>query len=121
MLLAAVGKTRPQIAEALGLSQPTLRKHYFSRESRYQLKLADAPVRVTAKILLRLYEQAEAGNVSAIRLLWHRLDRAEERERANALASPAPQPRLGKKEAQSLAAREVGGIYAPPPAPGLAH
>lgn len=108
MVLAALGKTKGQIAEALGVTQPTLNKHYFSKASRYRLRVKEARQRVEAKLLAKLYAGAEEGNVAAIKALWDRLDKADlKAAQMTAAQAPAPQAaqeKLGKKAAATLAA-----------------
>lgn len=106
MLLLAMNRTPPDIASALNITEPTLRKYYFlelrSRE--------EARFRVEGQVLLRLYEQSEAGNVGAIKELGRKLsdavlaDGAFERRAQNNAARQEKQPKLGKKEAAIKAA-----------------
>ncbi|TXC73955.1 hypothetical protein FSZ31_04335 [Sphingorhabdus soli] len=101
ILLAAFDKNEEQIAAALSITPPTLRKHYF-RELKFRL---ESRQRLEGKLLLALVQQVEAGNVSAIDKLWKRLDRHD-------LALPAKRPvpakakKLGKKEQSIIDARE---------------
>jgi DNA-binding transcriptional ArsR family regulator len=71
MLLAAFDRNEEQIAAALSITPPTLRKHYF-RELRSRL---EARQRLEGKMLMALLGQVEAGNVSAIDKLYKRLDK----------------------------------------------
>jgi len=91
VVLAAFDKNEEQIAAALSITAPTLRKHYF-RELRGRL---EARQRLEGKLLSALLAEVDKGNVSAIDKLWKRLDRHD-------LAVPRPQPKptkkLGKKE-----------------------
>ncbi|WP_157946809.1 hypothetical protein [Thalassobius sp. I31.1] len=114
-LLLIAGRQKKDIAADLGISIPTLTKHYFLsgakevKEAR-QRALADE----RAKNLLRLDEAASKGNVTAIRELNSILaaeaikDRAREfngvTEEKSAPARPAPR---GKKEQQIDAAKRV--------------
>ena len=77
MMLAALGKTKNQIASAIGATQPTLRKHYFSTGSKYRIRNGEARNRLEAKLLAKLYQGAEVGNIAAIKALWDRLDNAD--------------------------------------------
>lgn len=112
MLLQAVGRDRPQIAMALGLSVPTLRKHYFS-----ELKRADAAAyRLEAAILSGLAREAENGSVAAMRELDRlrqraKIELADRLARGEAGTEPAqPQKSApkGKKEQALDAAQSAG-------------
>ena len=109
IVLAAVGKSKPQIAEALGISEPTLRKHYFSARSRFKLKLGESRQRLEAKIYATLMREADAGNVTAIRTLWDRLDKLDLKQAqiAEAMRSQAKPEKLGKKAEADLRAKEA--------------
>lgn len=119
MVLAAFDKNEEQIAAALSITPPTLRKHYF-RELRARL---EARHRLEGKLLLQLLTEAEKGNVGAIDKLWKRLEKHDLQllsgrvaERGRAEPKPA---KLGKKAQQQQAAGEVKGKFAPPEAPRL--
>lgn len=99
MLLLAIGRKSGDIAAALGVTEPTLRKHYF-RELKSK---EEARFRVEGVRLLKLYEQVEAGNVGAMKELGKALDRADLEAgtfgRAQHDATAAGKPaKLGKKE-----------------------
>lgn len=62
-MLLALGWSNDRIANALHVTLPTLRKHYFS-----VLKFRDVQRdRLTAALAMRLWSQVEAGNVSAMK------------------------------------------------------
>lgn len=114
-VLTAGGMGQDDIADAVGISAPTLRK-YFRKE------LDNGLARQEAESLALLAEQARKGNVSAIKA-W-RAELAKQRAASNVRdrerpARPVAQPQLGKKEERQQAAERVGGKYAPPPAPTL--
>lgn len=98
MVLAAFDKNEEQIAAALSITPPTLRKHYF-RELRSRL---EARQRLEGKLLASLLTEVDKGNVSAIDKLWKRLDRHDLATGAPAKTvrnvRPAKTPKLGKKE-----------------------
>lgn len=101
MLLLAVGRTTSEIALAMGISEPTLRKNYF-RELRTK---EEARFRVEGTNLLRLYEQVEVGNVAAIKEMRKVMDHAEMLtgpygKRDDKSAKPTKEPKIGKKEQQ---------------------
>jgi DNA-binding transcriptional ArsR family regulator len=101
MLLAAFDKNEEQIAAALSITPPTLRKHYF-RELRARL---EARHRLEGKLLAALAKEVNAGNVSAMDKLFKRLDRHD--LATGATSQPTRQakpPKKGKKEAAVEAA-----------------
>ncbi len=69
-VLLVSGLTKKEIARALGISTPTLSKHYFN-SGRINLRHARdmALAEQKAKTLLRLDEAADAGNVSAMKAM----------------------------------------------------
>jgi len=123
-LLFALGHDVKDVAAALGITQPTLRKHYFSEVSqRDAMRL-----KLKAEVLSSLFDQAKGGNVGAMKKL---LDQVEKGDLValsvavkNRKTNDAPKPKvppIGKKEAQQLAAEEVDGIYKPRAAPQQVH
>ena len=120
-LLFALGHDVKDVAAALGITQPTLRKHYFSEVSQrdaMQLKLK-------AEVLAQMFDQAKAGNVGAMKKL---LEQAEKGELAALNAAvknrksedkPKKAPPVGKKQEQQALAEGVGGKFAPRPAPTI--
>ncbi|KQX35324.1 hypothetical protein ASD04_14885 [Devosia sp. Root436] len=112
------------VATALGISAPTLRKHFS-----HELDVGTAKTR--AELLLALHQSAMAGNVSAQKKALELVtasaagERLKDRETAPAAsaATPASALKRGKKEIQKQAAEEVaeGGKFAPPPGPRLVH
>ena len=118
MVLAAFDKNEMQIAAALSITPPTLRKHYF-RELRSRL---EARQRIEGKLLAALLTEVDKGNVSAIDKLWKRLDRHDLKavaDKYSSSARPTPAVKKGKKEEQRDAAGRVGGRFSTPPAPRL--
>ncbi|HBF32659.1 hypothetical protein [Rhizobium sp.] len=101
ILLLAMGRSNSEMAAALNITEPTLRKYYFSElKSRHEARF-----RVEGQLLLRLYEQCEQGNVGALKELGKKLgeallaDGAFERRATATAAAVAPKvPKLGKKE-----------------------
>lgn len=101
------------IAARLGLDPKTLRK-YYSRE------LNGGPSLAKAVLTEAMWEKAKAGNVSAARYMREEFEKADlarldERVRTREVKEPA----LGKKEQQQVAAEQIGGRFATPPAPKL--
>ncbi|MFZ3483900.1 hypothetical protein [Sphingomonas sp. 3-13AW] len=95
ILLAAFDKNEAQIAAALGISEPTLKKHYF-RELRSRL---EARLRLEGKLLSAMAREVDAGNVSAMDKLFKRLDRHDMvTGMVPGKAKPVTKPKPGKKE-----------------------
>lgn len=105
MVLAAFDRSEEQIASALGITPPTLRKHYF-RELRSR---TEARQRVEGKLLSALLAEVDKGNVSAIDKLYKRLDRHDQMRLAPPVKK-AKEPKLGKKE-QRLADASTAGRH----------
>lgn len=110
-VLKAGGMTNEAIAEAIGISEPTLRKHFAS-----EMDLATAKVR--AEMLMARYNAAKGGNVQAQNKMLELVGASAAEAKVKARESRAPA--LGKKEQQKAAAQNVGGKFAPPAGPRLA-
>jgi len=119
--LLAFGWSMERIAAALSITPPTLRKNYF-RELKAK---AEARARVEGKLIGKLMELAEAGNVQAISKYLSRFEKYDRDRLAEQIADAgvAAQTRekLGKKELRQRAAESVGGKYAVPPGPRLVN
>ncbi|MDI2110463.1 MULTISPECIES: hypothetical protein [Bradyrhizobium] len=109
-LLVALGWSNARIASALFITQPTLRKHYFS-----ELKFRDlARDRLVAQVGVKLMDGVNAGNVSAIREFQRYLERndlmlygqTQQPAKAAAAEKPAPAEKVGKKAAAIAAAQQ---------------
>lgn len=115
----ARGLTVKEAATAIGVSVPTLRKHYSSEVAQRDA----AAVRFEMVQLHRLNEGAKAGSVSAEKELGRRLEKARIDVLSDQVSrnARAPKPeKLGKKAAMQREADELRGQYeAPPPPPGL--
>ena len=85
----AANWTHEEIAAGVGISPPTLRKHYLR-----ELQGGKAMVRAT--LLVKLQEQIEKGNVSAMRLAHQILTKSDLDGGARQRASAAP--KRGKRE-----------------------
>src|SRR3546814_6271051 len=99
--MAACGATLDEIALALGVSMPTLRKHYFFEVERY----AAARLRLKAKLLAGLMTEADAGNVTAAKELFKQIERGEV---ARLPVAKSKKDKLGKKDQRLLEALEAG-------------
>ncbi|UGY14605.1 MULTISPECIES: hypothetical protein [Bradyrhizobium] len=108
-LLVALGWNNARIASALFITQPTLRKHYFS-----ELKFRDvARDRLVAQVGVKLMDGVNAGNVSAIREFQKYLERNDlmlygqtQKPAKAAPAEKAPAEKIGKKAAALAAAHQ---------------
>jgi hypothetical protein len=112
VLLAFTGDEE-EVAAGIGISVPTLRKHYF-RELRDKLS---ARRQLKATLLYRLAEQSEQGNASAIEKLFKRIDKLELVELQDAVSNRGKDKpeKLGKKDQARRDAGAVTGKFAPPP------
>ena len=118
-MLFAIGRTVEAVAAAIGVTQPTLRKHYFSEVQQRQALLD----RLEADQLAKLFDQSANGRTAATKLLLDRCDDARAARFAAAVVkdrrqSDKPAPK-GKKEQQREAAGNVAGHYAPREAPAM--
>lgn len=108
MLLLSLGETNKDIAAALGISQPTLRRHYFQLLSTRRI----ARKQLDATVWVKLYEKVLAGDVSAIKEFNKKLDKHDVAELSANFggkaerkpAAPKKEPALGKKEIARLEA-----------------
>jgi len=98
-MLLAMGRSNERIANALNVTVPTLRKHYFS-----ELKFRDsARDRLDATVAMTFWGQFQAGNTGAGREFMRLLDRNDmafgQRSTAARAPAAAEQPeKLGKKD-----------------------
>lgn len=120
MVLLAAGATNKEVADTLGVSIPTLRKHYLHLVKRRDLMLD----RLRTKLRVTQIQQGLGGNASALNAALNMLERVrtEQADRRvkgrEKTASPAT-ARLGKKEEKRQAAARVTGKFAPPSGPQL--
>lgn len=119
-LLFAMGHDLKDVAAALGITQPTLRKHYFSEvEQREAMRL-----KLRAEVYADLFAEAKDGNVGAMKKLLDLVERGEllalsasvRNRKGEDKAKPKVVP-IGKKQEQQIAAEAVEGIFAPRPTP----
>ncbi|TDG33969.1 helix-turn-helix domain-containing protein [Paracraurococcus ruber] len=108
MDLAACGKPPKVIARVLGVSEPTLRKHYAE-------ELATGAERVEAEVISALMSKARSGNVSALKearaiISQARLD--EMQEALTAGHAPAKPPKAETPGKKLQAAREAADVIA---------
>jgi predicted transcriptional regulator len=119
MMLLALEKSDDDIAHALGITDKTLRKHYFRElEARRAARL-----RLEGALLGALASEAATGSVAANKEIDKRLQRHDLAKLATRVAdrgrSEERQEPKGKKEVATEKAHAVGGKFAPPPAPRL--
>lgn len=107
-VLKAGGMSNEAIAEAIGISEPTLRQHFLSELDRGTAK-------VRADLLMARYRSAMGGNVAAQNKMIDQVAAQQAQQKV----SPVKEPKLGKKEERKAAAKAVGGKFAPPAPPKL--
>lgn len=93
--------TAEQIADELGISRPTLRKHYLPDIEKARVIVLGE---VKAKVVIQLEKAAEDGNVAAMKELL-RMVREGELDQGVGARDPAPpesdkEEKLGKREQQ---------------------
>lgn len=117
-LLLAMGWPNGRIAAALEMSEPTFRREFRSElRARYQMR-----DRLDARRLEIAMEQANDGNIGALKELGRMIDESERRfreeemrrrqaaaktDQSDADEDPAPKRYVGKKEMAAAAARRV--------------
>lgn len=106
-MLVAFGWSNARIAAAMFVTQPTLRKHYFS-ELKYRAVARD---RLDAGIAMKLLDQVNAGNVGAMKEFRKLLERNDlmlygQTSRPGGADKPMKKSKLGKKESALLAAQQ---------------
>lgn len=120
MVLLSQGMTNKEIAKIVGISVPTLRKHYLHLTKQRDVMLQ----RLKAKLRTAQIQQGLAGNAAALSAAIKMLDsvsaeRVERDLRARAANGSAKKGYVSKKETKREAAQNVGGKFAPPPPPRL--
>lgn len=104
------------VAKVIGLSQPTLRKVYFSEVAAREVMA----LKVKSEQLARLTEAAISGNVPAEKALAGMIQAEQVKLLGEHVKSRRGEPvpaRLGKKEERQAAAAGVRGRFAPREAP----
>lgn len=114
--LLALGRSEKDVAAAIGCSLPTLRKYYFSDP-----RIKAAKLVVEGDLMAALAAEAGNGNVSAIKELLKRLDKATIEQLADRVVERGRQGKLpkGKKVAEREAAQEAVKKYQPRQGPAL--
>ncbi|MDB5582149.1 MAG: hypothetical protein JWR80_7325 [Bradyrhizobium sp.] len=104
------GMSQDDCARALGISTPTLVKHF-------EEELANGVAKKRAEVIGMLYKAAKTGNVTAQKKLEEMSRVAGAAEAVKGREKKEPEP--GKKEQEHMAAQGVTGKYAPPEPPKL--
>jgi hypothetical protein len=120
--LLALNHSAKEVAVAIGVSVPTLRKKYFSDP-----RIRAARLVLKGELMAALVKSAvDGGNVSANDKLWKRIEKAALKElgteAAHGANRPPKAPKLGKKDQAAKAAKDVRGRYgrrSAPPQPSL--
>jgi len=120
MVLLASGMTNREVAKTVGISVPTLRKHYLHLTKNRDALLA----RLKAKLRTAQIQQGLAGNAAALSASLRMLDtvsaeRVARNLRDKAANQPAPRGYVSKKDQRLESAQAIGGKYAVPAAPRL--
>ncbi|MGH1579068.1 hypothetical protein [Planktotalea sp.] len=110
-LLVAAKWTAAQIAEELGVSVPTLNKHYFRNSSIKKARLK-VIAEVRGRVMLRLGDAIDDGNVAAMKHMGQILDRIELEEASAEFLIPksgqkVAKKKVGKKEQRAVDAPEA--------------
>lgn len=107
-VLVASGWRLNEIAGQLGISVPTLRTHYFQNGSIKTLRQKSLR-ELRGRMMLMLDEQAEAGNVAAMKELIRQTDKKEMDDLADSVRHPTPpkEKTLGKKAQRTKEAAEI--------------
>jgi hypothetical protein len=94
-MLLAFGWSNERIARSLSITPPTLRKNYF-RELKFREEQRD---RMDARLAVLLWQQAEAGNVAAMKEFRKVVERNDLMLYGQAKPPDGPKAvKLGKKE-----------------------
>lgn len=105
--LLITGMALADIGKAIGLSVPTIRKHYFANG---KVKAAQARqvaiAHQKAKVICQLDDQCEAGNVSAMKEMRKIVREAELADLPSPTKSPTAEP-LGKKQQRAARAKQT--------------
>lgn len=111
--LVACGMSKEDVARALGITKPTLLKHFPE-------ELAGGVAKKRSEIIGMLFKAAKSGNVTAQKKLeeMNRVATAAEAMADIPAEAPKAEP-MGKKAQVKAAAERVEGAFAPPQPPKL--
>lgn len=93
VVLYGLGRKDADVAAALGISIPTLKRHYFSSPD-LQAARRNAAMMLEGELVQRLMEQSKAGKVAATEKLLKRLDKSR--------LGPAPMVQAKAKKPKGL-------------------
>jgi hypothetical protein len=113
LIAAMLGHSLADAASVIGMSLPTVRKHYFSEVEYWDR----AKLRMRIKAMGHLIEEMEKGNVAATKQLMKELERADMpggAARASAAPRKSKPAKLGKKEQALADARAMGDAEGSP-------
>lgn len=103
-VLIATGMRAEEIALSMGITEPTLRKHF-------KVEIETAHVRKRAELHYTLFVEAKKGNVSAIRDMRAIFDQADLRALSDRVSQPKAEepkePAVGKKVQADIDAHSV--------------
>ena len=99
----AMGYRDEEIAAAIGVSLPTLRKYYFSELQRRDMQR----LRVDLRMVETLAVQAESGNVAAVRELGKAMERRDRKIAEERLKQIPEAQKAGKKESARMEAKRA--------------
>ncbi|WP_084526919.1 hypothetical protein [Kaistia soli] len=119
-MLLALGWENERIANALSITPPTLKKHYF-REMKFRDEMRDRlESRYAMIVWMGVEERSGAAFKEFRRIIDHSAaENADGRVRGRGAPKAPKPPKLGKKEERKLAAESVGGKFSPPAPPKL--
>lgn len=124
--LWAMGKDNEYCAAALGISEPTFRKHYFRSAGDKRVK-DHARARLDGMMLAATIAEIEKGSMAAVkqlRDLTHRADMerlAKDIARGRSSEKAPKEEKLGKKDELARAAAAIEGVFAPPKGSGAVN
>ncbi|MGV2128112.1 AraC family transcriptional regulator [Agrobacterium vitis] len=108
-MLVSLGWSNERISNALGISQPTLRKNYFQV---LKLERSTARDQMFMAQMMKAWELMTSGNVGAFKVVDRLVERndamvADRAFRGEEPVAPATPERLGKKELAQRAAEDA--------------
>lgn len=106
MMLLVFGRTNAEIAKAIGVSQPTLRKHYLQQLQQRKV----ARLQLDATRFAAIYGKVLAGDVGASKELGKMLAEHDRKEMAAAFGQEpkkGKEPKPGKKEQATQDAKDA--------------
>jgi len=119
-LLLVSSWTLSEIASEIGVSVPTLRKHYFASGKVDRVKARQIAIReVKGRVALQLDKAAAGGSVPAMKELYRLADQASLQDRPPADAKAPKPPPPGKKARTAQEAKRPTGDWGDLGLPGV--